>query len=91
MKAQLSLVNWSVMDQMDVEESWAFIKKVLMKNVRAFVPTFKKKKTKPKAAWWTKELTKEVRRKYKLWKKYAKSRSTEAHKIYAKQRKGALC
>ena len=90
MKAQLRVVNWCDMDEMNVEEAWIFIKKILGENVRAYVPTFKKMKSKPKAKWWTKELTKEVRRKYKIWKEYVKNRSTETYKKYAKQRNSTL-
>ena len=44
-----------------------------------------RKKTKTSAPWWSRELTKEVKRKYKAWKQYSETLSSEDYKNYVKK------
>ena len=87
MAKSLKAVQWGELESMDVEAMWSRIKDTIETSTRAFVPKYAKKKiTKTAAPWWTKELTNQVKRKYKAWKRYSASLTSEDYKKYVKQR-----
>ena len=86
MNESLGLVNWSCIDNLGTEEAWQRVKCILMEHIKKFVPTMKPKKSGPSAPWWNGELTREVKKKYKLWKTYSRSRSAEDLGSYVIQR-----
>ena len=83
----LSLVDWSSLKEMSVEEAWLFFKETVTEHMKIHIPQIKPaKKTTKAAPWWSSELTKEVKRKYKAWQDYSRSRSAEDFRSYANQR-----
>ena len=87
MLKHLSKIDWKVLDRMDVQEAWNYLKKVLHEATNLFVPMFKKRKRRKKTVpWWNEALIQEVKRKHKAWKEYVISRTVEKHRVYAQQR-----
>ena len=87
MSKYLDKVNWTILDNMEVEETWNYIKEIINVGVNKYVPlkTTKKQK-KHKAPWWSNDLKREVRTKYQTWKKYTENRTPENYMKYTKQR-----
>ena len=44
MSEYLSKIDWNVLDRMDVQEAWNYLKKVPHEATKLFVPTLKKRK-----------------------------------------------
>ena len=87
MNKELLGVDWSFTESMDVDTMWIKMKELLVTCIEKYVPLVKKKKEKRKTPpWWTKELTKEVKTKYKMWKRYSHLRSPVSHQEYTAQR-----
>ena len=69
---------------MSVEEAWLFFKETVTEYMKIHIPQIKPaKKTTKAAPWWSSELTKEVKKKYKAWQDYSRSRSAEDFRSYA--------
>ena len=87
MKASLQDVNWETIQDCDIEQAWTLFKQVLNERIDKYVPneTIKKAGIANKP-WWNKELTKEVKRKHKLWKRYTCNKSTCNYQLYTVQR-----
>ena len=87
MNNELQGVDWALRDDMNVDEMWSTVKDVLDASIEKHVPPLKRKKNQCKSApWWTKKLTKEVKNKQALWKKYSQLRSPSCYQHYAVQR-----
>ena len=86
MAKSLEKVQWGDLEAMDVESLWLKFKGVIKDSIRVYVPTRMLKKKSKAAPWWSKELTKEVKRKYKKWRHYTETQSSEDYKKYVKQR-----
>ena len=70
MSKSLQMIQWGDLESMDVESLWLKIKDVINDSIRVYMPTHMMKKKSKAAPWWSKELTKEVKRKYKEWRYY---------------------
>ena len=87
MRENFSLIDWTELNGLGVEETWSRIKDEIYSNIQKFVPKHKKRKAKSAAApWWSNQLQKEVKAKYKLWKDYTAAKTTESYRKYATQR-----
>lgn len=86
MNLNLSDVDWDVLEDMGVEEMWLYIKNILHKLIGSHVPKRKKISRKSGTPWWKRKLTNQVKRKYRAWKAYCESNSTEDYKKYKIQR-----
>ena len=87
MSEYLGKVNWSVLKDTDVEETWKYIMLKINIGVEKFVPpkVAKSRKSK-KSPWWSNNLKREVKLKYQAWKEYTENRTPENYKKYTKQR-----
>ena len=86
MSNALKSVDWSCLETMNVEESWEYIKEVINECTQIYIPLIGVRKKNRAAPWWSSELTRAVKRKYKAWQSYALSRSPHDFHIYANQR-----
>ena len=67
----LNQVDWSVMEEMNVERSWKYFSSKLEELVAKFVPLVKPTLNQHcKPPWWHKRLEVIVKRKHKAWKEY---------------------
>ena len=80
-------LDWSILDQQDVEAAWTKISEVLGDLTEKYVPSVNPKKSKKKATpWWNQKLTKLVKAKHAAWIKYTKTEADADHKKYTMQR-----
>ena len=86
MSKSLQMIQWGDLESMDVESMWLKIKGVIKDSITVYVPTHVQKKKSKAAPWWSKELTKEVKRKYKEWRYYTEAQLSEDYKKYVRQR-----
>ena len=71
MSEELERVDWSVLDEINVEERWDFILKVLQRSIKHFVPRWRARKALCQSVpWWSRKLKRSVKLKYEAWKKY---------------------
>ena len=72
-KSELS-VDWvNLLGNLDTNDSWNLVNKMLADAVKKFVP-IRKRRSKNKPMWMTTSVMKEVKKKKKLWNTYKKSR-----------------
>ena len=86
MRASLQSVDWQILDDEDVNEIWDSIRNIITEHIQRFVPKHKKKRVKRTAPWWSRELTKEVKMKHRIWKEYLHNKSEQYFKKYTAQR-----
>ena len=87
MNDELNKLDWKVLEGMKVQAAWDFIKEKLYSAIRCFVPKAKKKRKKGMMTpWWSKGLKQEVKKKHKTWKIYLRTRGSEEHMAYTRQR-----
>ena len=83
----LNQVNWTQIQDMDVEGAWAFIKEQIDSHIEKNVPLQKPPRSrKPGKPWWNRKLTREVVKKYKLWNIYSRTKQQEDYQSYCTQR-----
>ena len=84
-KEYLADVEWTKLDTLDVNESWSFFTDILYKCFNLFVPKVKiKSKTKP--FWLDKKCMKQIRKKYKFFKRFKESKLSYDYNKYIEQR-----
>ena len=85
MRAKLSETNWQELADLNVQDTWRCIK---MSYWKAYSFTYQKKNHRGgvHTPWWSKVLTKEVKKKHKMWKQYVTTQSAEDHIAYKQQR-----
>ena len=86
MSDDLSQLDWSILENMGVEQTWSKIKAIVNISIEQHVPLSHQKNTVPRSPWWTKRLEVAVKLKYSLWKEYRKTKTTEDYKRYTVQR-----
>jgi len=80
-------VDWTILENMDVDDAWGKIKNVVNNSIERHVPPPRLKRTyRPTAPWWTAQLKKEVKLKHATWKEYRKTKYIEDYRKYASQR-----
>ena len=73
-KKFMSSVDWSKLKELNVEECWRYIKNKLEEGIKLYVPLVKcTSETKDKPPWFTFEVKKSVKKKYKLFKLFLES------------------
>ena len=85
----LEAQNWSVLDQMNVEESWSFFVTIFEAAIHQFIPTSMPSKDKRKKLWMNRDALAMHKRKRKAWKQY-KITNSDADHIRACQVKNNL-
>ena len=86
MAKELSAIDWSILDDLEVNDAWDYIKDVLLSKIRKFVPKCKTTMRGTKPPWWKGGLTKQVKKKYKTWKEYILTGGTDEYRKYAFER-----
>eukprot|EP00794_Sanderia_malayensis_P008776 gene8776-9714_t len=83
----LSEVTWeNEMGDMNVDESWSFFRDKVITAIKDYVPLSVPKKPNAKPPYWNKSLTRHVRKKYNLFKRWERTGRESHYKEYAKQR-----
>ena len=88
-KSYLNTVNWNEMVEMDVEDSWTFLRQHLNHCFENFVPNYGKKKGIQKPKWMDYYCVRKVKKKYQAWKRFTYSRSYRDYQTYCKLRNSA--
>ena len=88
-KNYLSIVDWNVMVEMNVENSWLFFQKHIKHCEENFIPKFGKTKDIQKPKWMDFNCVRKVKKKYKAWKRFTYSRSYSDYQNYCKLRNSA--
>lgn len=86
MNHALTTIDWAGLETMSVEEAWKYIKEVINKFIRIYIPVVGTKKKHHTAPWWSNELTNAVKRKYQAWQRYARTQSPNDYSLYTHQR-----
>ena len=87
MKEAVKEIDWdTTFSGKSTEQSWNFLKEVLDKVVSDYVPLCKPKMD-SRPLWMDKSVLREIRKKRKSWKKYAKTRDSEDYIAYKKMEK----
>jgi len=79
--------DWTVMAEMDVEQSWNHLKDVLQVGMEQSIPKVKtgnKRNNRP--IWMNKKMLRLVKKKYNLFKRYLRTRSALDYRNYIKAR-----
>eukprot|EP00794_Sanderia_malayensis_P016610 gene16610-18296_t len=83
----LSEVTWeNEMGDMNVDESWSFFRDKVITAIKDYIPLSVPKKPNAKPPYWNKSLTRHVRKKYNLFKRWERTGRESHYKEYAKQR-----
>eukprot|EP00794_Sanderia_malayensis_P000872 gene872-166_t len=83
----LSEVTWeNEMGDMNVDESWYFFRDKVITAIKDYIPLFVPKKPNAKPPYWNKSLTRHVRKKYNLFRRWERTGRESHYKEYAKQR-----
>ena len=87
MAEYLDKMNWEILEDMDVEETWKCIRERVEKLVQEHVPKGKSStRRNHKVPWWNKSLQKEVKLKQKAWRKYTERKTPDNFDKYKLQR-----
>lgn len=79
--------KWSKLVNMDVQDSWNYIKDILHEGMEKFIPKIKlNKKKKFTPIWMNKKATRCIKKKYNLYKKYLSTKSGTDYMKYIKER-----
>ena len=86
-KKFMSSIDWSVLDKLSVEECWKYIKSKLEEGIKLYIPLVKCSSTsKDKPPWFTFEVKKSVKKKYKLFKRFLESEDNADYLVYVRFR-----
>jgi len=86
-KKHIAGTNWQVLKNMNVESCWLFIKEKIQEGIKEFIPTkIVSNKTKDKPPWMSYTIKKNVKRKYKLFKRFLETDSSKDYKQYIEAR-----
>ena len=83
----LNQIDWTYMDKQDVNKSWEEFKSLLLKSMHENIPKVKcdqEKKVKP--SWLNKKVMRCIKKKYKLYKRYLKTKSGHSYLNYITER-----
>lgn len=72
---KISEVDWCVMEDLDIEQSWAFFSDTVKEIIEGTIPIYKEPKKKSKPPWMDNYCLRLVEQKYKAWKRYTFSRN----------------
>ena len=87
MREYIANVDWSVLNEMDVEGCWVFIKSKLQEAIDLFIPIrIIKDKVKDKPPWMSHRVKKSVKKKYLLFKRYIDSDCSRDYHDYIRMR-----
>ena len=82
MRQYAACVSWKEeMENLDVEESWTFIKRTLEDMTEKFVP-LRKKRSKRSPPWMNGDVRRAIGEKKRAWNKWKRSRKEEERKEY---------
>ena len=87
LRKMISDVDWNWRENVTVNEEWSFIKENILNAMESCIPKIKhckSKKTKP--IWMTPKALKKIKSKYKTFKRYLNSKTSQSYKDYIKAR-----
>ena len=82
----LTLVDWQLMENMDMKESWDFLTNKLSETVSKNVPLTKTGPKKNKQKWVNRECLTSIQKKHKAWKRYIHTMDRRDYLKYCKAR-----
>ena len=86
MSERLGKIDWTILEDMEVQAVWNYIQQSLLESIKLFVPSARRKRKGKLTPWWNNELKKQVKRKHKTWKDYVRTREPDEYKAYVHQR-----
>ena len=88
MNDELSKINWNVLENMNVQAAWDFVKEKLHAAIQVHAPRAKKKKRRGMTPpWWDKELKREVKKKTQTMARLCwNKRSRRIQKLYTTEK-----
>ena len=79
--------NWEAhLNEHDVENAWQTFVHKINNGITQFIPVVKVNPSKPKPMWTNIEVTKSIKKKHKLFKRYLESRNSIHYKEYVEMR-----
>ena len=86
-KKYISDTDWKAIKNMNVQDCWTYIKEKIQKGIKEYVPTkIISNKTKDKPTWFSHTIKKNVKNKYKLFKRFLETDSSRDYKQYIEAR-----
>ena len=83
MRKIITDIDWDKMEREGVNDEWLFIKEKILSAMESCIPKVKLNKTKTcKPIWMTPKILRKVKTKYKSFKRYLESQSSQSYKKY---------
>ena len=86
MNRSLAMVDWSILNNMEVDEMWTFIRDKLHDLIRSHVLKHQSRSVRLDPPWWNRKLTRQVKRKMQAWNNYRALSTEDNLSIYRRQR-----
>ena len=87
MRTEFGCMDWSMMEGLSVEECWSKIQNSLHQGMDKFIPKSCVKHNNFKPKWLKGEVMKSAKKKYALYKRFLKSKSSYDYAMYIQHRK----
>ena len=79
--------DWSSLHKLEVNETWEYLKEVLLKGMEECIPKIATKNFKQsRPIWMNKKALKSIKKKYNSYKRYLKTKSGRAYQSYIRER-----
>lgn len=86
MKKHIANIDWSEMENMDINNGWIFVKNKIQESIELFIPKKTTSNKKDKSPWMTQNIKKSVKKKYKMFKRFLETENSRDYHDYVKTR-----
>ena len=87
MRKNMAKVNWSKLDDMNVEQAWEKIEKEIIHNMNKFIPKTKMNQSmKTKPCWMNDKVLRKIKKKYHAYKRFLVTKQGEDYQRYINKR-----